>query len=156
LLYLVSCFLCGLIYSPLVECIGPIILASWAIWFVRRFVSHCFGYDPCCFIMVFISSIDVTFSCLVSTPVLRWVALVIHIFLIVDGEWVLLMIIDDYSCSCGFCAYVICTLTCFIVWMAYDCLEICLSSFDKTLDSSLQGEFMSFVELDAWFDSPWF
>jgi hypothetical protein len=27
---------------------------------------------------------------------------VIHIFLIVDGEWVLLVIIDDYSCSCGF------------------------------------------------------
>jgi hypothetical protein len=29
---------------------------------------------------------------------------VIHIFLVVDGEWVLLMIIDDYSRSYGFCA----------------------------------------------------
>jgi hypothetical protein len=29
---------------------------------------------------------------------------VIHIFLIVDGEWVLLAIVDDYSRSCGFCA----------------------------------------------------
>jgi hypothetical protein len=54
--------------------------------------------------MVFISSIDVTFSWLVSTPVLRLVALVIHIFLIVDSEWVVLVIIDDYSRSCGFCA----------------------------------------------------
>jgi hypothetical protein len=27
---------------------------------------------------------------------------VIHIFLVVDGEWVLLVIIDDYSRSCGF------------------------------------------------------
>jgi hypothetical protein len=29
---------------------------------------------------------------------------VIHIFLVVDDEWVLLVIIDDYSYSCGFCA----------------------------------------------------
>jgi hypothetical protein len=29
---------------------------------------------------------------------------VIHIFLVVDGEWVLLVIVDDYSCSRGFCA----------------------------------------------------
>jgi hypothetical protein len=55
-------------------------------------------------VMVFISSIVVTFNWLVSTPVLRRVALVIHIFLVVNGEWVLLVIIDDYSCSCGFCA----------------------------------------------------
>jgi hypothetical protein len=27
---------------------------------------------------------------------------VIHIFLVVDGEWVLLVIVDDYSRSCGF------------------------------------------------------
>jgi hypothetical protein len=26
---------------------------------------------------------------------------VIHIFLVVDGEWVVLMIVDDYSRSCG-------------------------------------------------------
>jgi hypothetical protein len=67
-------------------------------------VSQYFGYNPCGSIMVFISSIDVTFSWLVSTPVLRLVALVIHIFLIVDSEWVVLVIIDDYSRSCGFCA----------------------------------------------------
>jgi hypothetical protein len=29
---------------------------------------------------------------------------VIHIFLIVDGKWVLLVIVDDYSHSCVFCA----------------------------------------------------
>jgi hypothetical protein len=57
-----------------------------------------------CSIMVFISSVDVTFSWLVSTPVLRSVAVMVHIFLVVDDEWVLLVIIDDYSCSCGFCA----------------------------------------------------
>jgi hypothetical protein len=57
-----------------------------------------------CSIMVFVSSVDVTFSWLVSTPVLRSVAVVVHIFLVVDGEWVLLVIIDNYSCSYGFCA----------------------------------------------------
>jgi hypothetical protein len=39
---------------------------------------------------------------------------VVHIFLIVDGEWVLLVIVDNYSRSCGFCTYVICVLTCFV------------------------------------------
>jgi hypothetical protein len=29
---------------------------------------------------------------------------VVHIFLVVDGKLALLVIIDDYSCSCGFCA----------------------------------------------------
>jgi hypothetical protein len=29
---------------------------------------------------------------------------VIHIFLVVDGEWASLMIVDDCSRSCGFCA----------------------------------------------------
>jgi hypothetical protein len=29
---------------------------------------------------------------------------VIHIFLVVDGELVLLVIVDDYSLSCGFCS----------------------------------------------------
>jgi hypothetical protein len=29
---------------------------------------------------------------------------VIHIFLVVDGEWVFRVIIDDYSRSCDFCA----------------------------------------------------
>jgi hypothetical protein len=56
-----------------------------------------------CSIMVFVSSVDVTFSWLVSTPILRSVAVVVYIFLVVDGEWVLLVIIDDYSCSCVFC-----------------------------------------------------
>jgi hypothetical protein len=59
---------------------------------------------------------------------------VVHIFLVVDDEWVVLVIIDDYSCSCGFCAYVICALTCFVGLVAYVCLEVYLSSFD------LQGE----------------
>jgi hypothetical protein len=29
---------------------------------------------------------------------------VIYIFIVVDGEWVLLVIVDDYSRSCDFCA----------------------------------------------------
>jgi hypothetical protein len=57
-----------------------------------------------CSIMVFVSSIDVTFSWLTFTPVLRSVVLVVHIFLVIDDEWVLLVIVNDYSCSCGFCA----------------------------------------------------
>jgi hypothetical protein len=65
---------------------------------------------------------------------------VIHNFLIVDGEWVLLMIVDDYSQSCGFCAQIIGALTCLIVLVAYTCL---------------QGELVSLVEFDAWFDLPW-
>jgi hypothetical protein len=51
--------------------------------------------------MVFISSVDVTFSWLVSTPILRWVAMVVHIFL-VDDEWIVLVIVNDYSW--GYCA----------------------------------------------------
>jgi hypothetical protein len=29
---------------------------------------------------------------------------VVHIFLVVNVEWVMLMIVDDYSRSCYFCA----------------------------------------------------
>jgi hypothetical protein len=39
--------------------------------------------------------------------------------------------------------------------LAYACLEVCLSSFDKTLGSPLQGELASLVEFDALFDLPW-
>jgi hypothetical protein len=55
-------------------------------------------------IMVFVTGVDVTFSWLVSTPILRSVVVVVYFFLVVDSEWVLLVIIDNYSCSCGFCA----------------------------------------------------
>jgi hypothetical protein len=55
-------------------------------------------------IMVFVTGVDVTFSWLVSTPILRSVVVVDYFFLVVDDEWVLLVIIDNYSCSCGFCA----------------------------------------------------
>jgi hypothetical protein len=61
-------------------------------------------------------------------------------FFVVDGEWVLLVIIDDYSCSCGFYAYVICALTSFVGLVARACLVGCLSSIDETLCSLLQGE----------------
>jgi hypothetical protein len=44
-----ACFLRGLICSPLIECTDQIIVASYAAWFVRRFVSHCLGHDPCLF-----------------------------------------------------------------------------------------------------------
>jgi hypothetical protein len=54
-------------------------------------------------VMVFITGVDVTLNWLVSTPILRSVVVVVYIFLVVDGECVLLVIIDDYSCSCGFC-----------------------------------------------------
>jgi hypothetical protein len=30
--------------------------------------------------------------------------MVVHIFLVVDDKWVLLVIVDDYSHSCAFCA----------------------------------------------------
>jgi hypothetical protein len=57
-----------------------------------------------CSIMVFIFSVDMTFSWLVSTLILRSVAVMVHIFLVEDGRWILLVIVDDYSHSCGFCA----------------------------------------------------
>jgi hypothetical protein len=38
------------------------------------------------YVMVFVTGVDVTFSWLVSTPILRLVAMVVHIFLVVDGE----------------------------------------------------------------------
>jgi hypothetical protein len=63
--------------------------------------------------------------------------------------WFVLVIIDDYSHSYGNYAYVICALTCFVVLVAYACLEVCLSSFDKTFCSLLQGELASLVEFDA-------
>jgi hypothetical protein len=44
-----TCFSCGLICSPLVECTGHIVLTSCAAWFVRHFVSQCLGYDICLF-----------------------------------------------------------------------------------------------------------
>jgi hypothetical protein len=112
-------------------------------------VSQCFGYDPCGSVMVFVFSIDATFSWLVSTLFLRLVVVVIHIFLVVNGEWVMLVIIDDYSFSSGFCAKVICVLTCFIILVAYAYLVGCLSSIDETLCSLLQGESASFVKFDA-------
>jgi hypothetical protein len=74
---------------------------------------------------------------------------VIHIFIIVDGEWVVLVIVDDFSRSCGFCAYVICALTCLVVLVDYACLVGCLSSIDETLCSLLQGELASFVKFGA-------
>jgi hypothetical protein len=99
-------------------------LASCAAWSVRRlwsapvrlylllvwldlFTALCHNAlvtTHICSIMVFISSVDVTFSWLISTPVLRWVVVVVHIFLVVDDEWVVLVIVEDYSRSCGFCA----------------------------------------------------
>jgi hypothetical protein len=45
-------------------------------------------------------------------------------------------------------------LNCFIVWVVYACLDVCLSSFDKTLGSPLQGELASLVRFDAWFVLP--
>jgi hypothetical protein len=39
--------------------------------------------------------------------------------------------------------------------VAYACLEVCLSLFDKTLGSPLQGEFASLIEFDALCVSPW-
>jgi hypothetical protein len=67
-------------------------------------VSQCFGYDPCLFCHGVHLQYRCDFQLLVSTPVLRCVTVVVHIFLVVDGKLALLVIIDDYSCSCGFYA----------------------------------------------------
>jgi hypothetical protein len=40
--------------------------------------------------------------------------------------------------------------------VAYACVEVCLSSIDKTLGSPLQGELEFLIEFGAWFDLPWF
>jgi hypothetical protein len=86
-----ACFLCGLICSPLVECTSQIMLASCASLFVHRlwsapvklylllvrldlFAALCHNALVMAHVysvMLFVSSIDVTFSWLVSTPVLR-------------------------------------------------------------------------------------
>jgi hypothetical protein len=79
-----SCFLCGLICSPL--CVTML-------WLWPMLFRHGVHFQYRC-----------EFSWLVFTPVLRWIALMIHIFLVVDGEWVVLVIVDDFSRSCGFCA----------------------------------------------------
>jgi hypothetical protein len=39
--------------------------------------------------------------------------------------------------------------------VAYACLEVCLSSFDKILCSSLQREVASLTEFDVCCVSPW-
>jgi hypothetical protein len=97
-----------LLCSPdLVACI--IIALSCILLLVRLdlFAALCHNalvMTHVCSVMEFISGVDVTFSYLVSTPILRWVDMVVHIFLVVDGEWALLVIVDDYSRSCGFCA----------------------------------------------------
>jgi hypothetical protein len=68
----------------------------------------------------------------------------------------MLVIVDDYSRSYEFCAWVICALTCFVGLVAYAYFEVCLSSIAETLGSLLQGELASLVEFDACFDLPWF
>jgi hypothetical protein len=40
--------------------------------------------------------------------------------------------------------------------VAYACLQVCLSSIDKTLCSLLQEQLASLIEFDAWVDLPWF
>jgi hypothetical protein len=79
-----SCLLCGLICSSL--CVTLLWLRY----------------------MLFHHGIHLQYRCDLQLArfytLLRWVALVIHIFLVVDGEWVFRVIIDDYYRSCGFCA----------------------------------------------------
>jgi hypothetical protein len=139
-------FLCGLICSPLVECTGHIILTSCATWFVHRFVSQCLGHDPC----LFCHGVHLRYRCdfqLVGFyPCFEMSAVVVQFFLVVDGEWVVLVIVDDYSRSCGNCVC-ICALTCFIVWVAYACIVGCLSSIVETLCSLLQGSWRLLLSL---------
>jgi hypothetical protein len=40
--------------------------------------------------------------------------------------------------------------------VSYACLEVCLSSIDKTFLSPLQGELTTLIDFGAWFDLPWF
>jgi hypothetical protein len=40
--------------------------------------------------------------------------------------------------------------------VAYACLEVCLSSIDKTLGSPFQRELASLIKFGTWFDLPWF
>jgi hypothetical protein len=47
-------------------------------------------------------------------------------------------------------------LTCFVVSVAYACLEVCLSSIDEALCSHIRGELASLVESGTRFDLPWF
>jgi hypothetical protein len=98
-----TCFLCGLICSPLVECTGQIILPSCAAWFVCHFMSQWLDYDPCLFHHGVHLQCRCNFQLAGFYPCFEMSCLVVHIFF-VDGEWMLLVIIDDCSHSCGFCA----------------------------------------------------
>jgi hypothetical protein len=104
-----ACLKCELLLCSL-DLVACIIIALSCILLLVRldlFTALCHNAlvtTHVCSVMVFVSSIDVTFSWLVSTPALRLVVLVVHIFLVVDDEWGLLVIVDNYSYSCGFCA----------------------------------------------------
>jgi len=96
-------------------------LASCATWFVRRlwsapvrlylllvrldlFAALCHNAlvtTHVCFVMVFVSSVDVTFSWLVSIPALSWAALMVHTFLIVEHvQWASLVCGRQVVCAC--------------------------------------------------------
>jgi hypothetical protein len=108
-------------------------LASCAAWFVRRlwsapvilylllvrldlFAALCHNAlvtTHVCSVMVFVTSVVVTFSWLVSIPVLRWVAVVVHILLVVDGQWVELVIRLDFKGSIVFFIKKPCAFSCY-------------------------------------------
>jgi hypothetical protein len=86
----------------------------------KRFYVNALVVTYVCFIMVFVSHVDMTFSWMVSTSDVRWAAMMVHIFLIVRLS-------------------------------GLACLEVCLSSFDKTFCSLLQEELETLLEFDACF-----
>jgi hypothetical protein len=63
----------------------------------KEILYQCFSYDP------YLLHHGIRFPCRYdfqfdgSTPILRWVIMVVHIFLVVNDKWFMLMIIDDYS-----------------------------------------------------------
>jgi hypothetical protein len=78
----------------------------------KKFHANALVATHVCFVMMFVSHVDITFSCMVSTHALRWVLWCTIFFLLwnmsskhslfVGDMWFVLMIIDDYSRSCAF------------------------------------------------------
>jgi hypothetical protein len=117
-------------------------------WFVCHFVSQCFVYDPCLF------HHGVRLRCRCDFQLAGFYP---YFEMSCCGgthfsycEWWM-----GFACDRWWLFSLLWLLICFVIWVIYACLEVCLSSFNKTLGSSLQGELASLVEFDAWFDFPW-
>jgi hypothetical protein len=113
-LFMCSLDHCSMYYNcftlHLASCVGEVCLDLfpwWVHWLFPLFCLPCsYEFDHCsyglgpnkrkrfyvnalvtthvCFIMVFVSHVDMIFSWMVSTPAMRWVALMVQIFLVVE------------------------------------------------------------------------